>query len=74
MICQICYQQKRELNGHLRTHNISSQDYQNKFPGAQIMCQESKELKSVGILKSIPNKPPISDATRKKMSKSRSKR
>ena len=74
VICQICGAHKRELNGHIRMHSITMQNYKLSFPTAQIICQEAKELKSVGVKSSVANRPPVSAETRLKMSKSRSHR
>jgi very-short-patch-repair endonuclease len=74
VICEICKAQKRELNGHLKMHKISSETYQKLFPNSPIMCREVTDMKSSSISKSIKNRPPITEITRKKMAIARSKR
>lgn len=72
--CQICGIRKRELNSHIRMHNITMQEYKESFPNSPTICQESSNLKSQKIRASVASRPPITEETRAKMAKSRSKR
>lgn len=71
VICRICGLRKRELNGHLRVHSITSKDYLNEFPNAIIMCEELSIQKGNKIRETIPNRPPVSLETREKMAKAK---
>lgn len=70
VICQICGVKKRELNGHLKAHKLSSAQYKEMFPGKLIQCDSIKTEKSLKIKASIPRRPPVTAETRKKMSES----
>ena len=49
MKCQICGKKLRQIHfRHLDTHNITFQEYKNKFPNAPVVCSEYSQLTADG--------------------------
>jgi predicted transcriptional regulator len=51
IVCQICKKPYKILMdcGHLKEHNITSEEYKKLFPNAKMSCEKSKVAKSIGI-------------------------
>ena len=51
VLCQICKKPYKILMdyGHLKEHNITSEEYKKLFPNAKTICEKSKEAKITGI-------------------------
>lgn len=73
VVCEICGAQKRELNGHIRIHGLVKAQYREKFPNALMQCEEIRLEKSQKIKTSSFKRPPVSEATKARMSESQKK-
>lgn len=58
--CMICGAIKKELNGHIRMHNMSADDYKKQFPNALMSSVSSKLAKLNGIKGKKRKKPNFS--------------
>ena len=72
--CQICSKQLKSIGRlHLRTHNISLDEYKNRFPNAETSSEEFKEkMKQKMLGREITWKDKISEGTKKGMRKEES--
>ena len=62
--CMICGALKKELNGHIRMHGISSDDYKLLYPGMPMLSTASSLSKSASIKGKPRKKPDLSQDDR----------
>lgn len=62
--CMICGALKKELNGHIRMHGISSNDYKTLYPGMPMVSIASSLSKSASIRGKTRKKPDLSQDDR----------
>lgn len=62
--CMVCGVFRRELNGHIRMHNLTSAEYKAQYPGSAMISQEAHESKSRSLKGKERRKPELSEEQR----------